>query len=220
MYLKVKTKFSLTILIIVIWSCVCCYIEKPWFLDLSAYTGPYLAIFIIICLAFLPGIMICLTITGILFDKPRRKEIVYDELEDITILIAAYNEQDGIYETLESIAKQDYPKKINVFVIDNNSKDKTKEEILRGKRDFSNLNIQYYLETTQGKFAALNKGLYKTNTRFVITFDADTYLYKDALLHIVNTMVQENKNKQVGAIAGTVLVRNSRANLLAKMQEW
>ena len=164
--------------------------------------------------------MVCLTITGILFDKPRRKEIVFDELEDITILIAAYNEEDGIYETLESVAKQDYPKQINIFVIDNNSKDKTKEEIFRGKKDFPNLNIQYYLETTQGKFAALNNGLFRTTTKYVITFDADTYLYKDALLHIVNTMVQENKNKQVGAIAGTVLVRNSRVNLLAAMQEW
>ena len=33
-------------------------------------------------------------------------------------------------------------------------------------------------------------------------------------------MYCENQNKQVGAIAGTVLVRNSRVNLLTKMQEW
>lgn len=166
--------------------------------------------------------MICLTITGILLDKPcpQRREIKYSELEDITILVAAYNEEEGIYDTLKSISQQDYPKAVNVLVIDNNSQDNTKQEILRGQLDFTNLNIQYLLETTQGKFAALNRGLFQTKTRFVLTIDADTFLYKDALLHIVNSMIQENKNKKIGAIAGTVLVKNSRTNLLTAMQEW
>lgn len=220
MYLNIKTKFIITIVITLLWTVICCYIEQFWFQSLVEYVPPFIAIIIILCLAFFPGIMICLTITGILLDKPRRKEIQYNELEEITILIAAYNEEEGIYDTLQSISKQDYPQVINVYVIDNNSKDNTKQEILRAQKDFTNINIQYYLETTQGKFAALNQGLFKTNTRFVLTIDADTYLYKDALVHIVNTMVQESKNKKVGAVAGTVLVRNSRANLLAAMQEW
>lgn len=163
--------------------------------------------------------MVSMTLCGIIFDKPRRREIVLDDLEDITILIAAYNEEEGIYETLASLSKQDYPKKIMVKVIDNNSTDNTKSEILRAINDFPQINIEYILETTQGKFAALNNGLSKTTTRFVITLDADTYMYKDGIIKIVNAIIQESKNKQIGAIAGTVLVRNSRVNLLTKMQE-
>ena len=75
-------------------------------------------------------------------------------------------------------------------------------------------------EPTQGKFAALNTGLFSSTTKYTITFYADTYLYKDALLILANSIIQESKNKKVGAMAGTVFVRNSRENLLTKMQEW
>jgi len=33
-------------------------------------------------------------------------------------------------------------------------------------------------------------------------------------------MTMESFNKKIAAIAGTVLVRNSRTNLLTKLQEW
>ena len=164
--------------------------------------------------------MISITICGVLLDKPRRREIVEEELPPITILTAAYNEESSIYDTIASISKQDYPNTIIVKVIDNNSTDNTKSEIMRAIEDFSNLKVEYIFERKQGKYAALNNGLFKTNTEYVITIDADTYLYTDSLKYLVNAIVQESKNKQVGAIAGTVLVKNSRENLLTKMQEW
>lgn len=220
MYIKVKHKFIITALVVVLWTVICSIIEIPWWTSLSQEVGSFLASVIVIGLAFLPGIMISLTLTGIILDKPKRTSINYDELEDITILVAAYNEQDGIYDTLKSLAVQNYSKRIIVNVIDNNSKDNTKQEIFRAKSDFPNIEINYMLETKQGKFAALNHGLQKTTTKYVITIDADTYMYRDSIANIVNAMVQENKNKNIGAIAGTVLVRNSRVNLLTKMQEW
>ena len=175
---------------------------------------------IILCLAFFPGIMISLVICGIILDHPRIRD--KKNLQPITILIAAYNEEETIYNTVRSIAAQQYNEKIIVNIIDNNSKDNTKKEIERSITDFSSnkLQINYLYEKQQGKFAALNSGLQKTSTKFVITLDADTFLYKDSLTILVDAMVTESNNKSVGAIAGTVLVRNSRVNILTKMQEW
>lgn len=220
MYINIRTKFIITLIVTVLWSVICSIIEIQWYHDLAAALGPVIAIIIIFGIAFLPGIMICITLTGIILDKPRRRDIVKEDLEDITVLIAAYNEEAGIYETLASLTQQDYPKHCYIKVIDNNSKDHTKDEIFRAIKDFPQLDIEYMFEKKQGKFAALNKGLFSTKTKYVITFDADTYLYKDALLLISNAIIQESKNKEVGAVAGTVLVRNSRENLLTKMQEW
>lgn len=151
--------------------------------------GPILATLIVIGLALLPGIMISITLTGIILDKPRRRKIINEELKDITLLIAAYNEEKSIYDTIASISKQDYAKKIFVKVIDNNSKDNTKEEVFRAIHDFPQLTVDYLFESKQGKFAALNHGLQETTTDYVITIDADTFLYRDALKTIVNAII-------------------------------
>lgn len=220
MYIPIQKKFMIAISIMILVIAICTLIEIPWWLDLCSATNPIIATLIILGLCFLPGIMIYFTICGILLDKPRRRKIIEEDLDDITLLIAAYNEEEGIYDTLKSIAQQEYPHNIFVKVIDNNSKDNTKREIYRAKRDFPKIKIEYLFEEKQGKFAALNKGLAETITPYVITIDADTFMYKNALITLVNAITQESKNKKVGAIAGAALVRNSRVNLLTKMQEW
>lgn len=219
-YISIKTKFRITILTVILWTILCSIIEIPWYCFLIQHLPKLLVIMIILCLAFFPGIMISLVICGIILDQPRIRD--KKNLQPITILIAAYNEEETIYNTVRSIAAQQYNEKIIVNIIDNNSKDNTKKEIERSITDFSSnkLQINYLYEKQQGKFAALNNGLQKTLTEFVITLDADTFLYKDSLAILVDAMAVESKNKSVGAIAGTVLVRNSRVNILTKMQEW
>mgnify|MGYP003295774542 CR=1 FL=1 len=219
-YVPVRWKFVISIAIVFIYVVVCTIIEIPWWHELNVRVGPFIATLMIAGLAFFPGIMISVTLTGILLDHPKRYGIVEDELEDVTILVAAYNEGKTIYDTLKSLSQQDYPQTVYIKVIDNNSKDNTKEEIRRAQADFPHAQIEYLFEGTQGKFAALNHALTLTNTKYVMTIDADTYLYKDAIKIITNHMTQENKNKQVGAVAGAVLVKNSRVNVLTKMQEW
>ncbi len=80
------------------------------------------------------------------------------------------------------------------------------------------LDLQCVSESTPGKNHALNKGLSHVQTDLVITLDADTLLHSSAIRHLVNRY--ESSPASVGAVAGTVLVRNSRHNLLTRMQEW
>lgn len=220
-YISVKTKFILSILIICLWEAFSCYIANIWAINMTERFPPWLAFTIAFTVAILPGIMIIFTWCGVTFDKPRK----YEELQsppDITLLLPVHNGESIIYETLSYIAKQEYKGKIDVYVIDNNSTDKTKEIIEKAIKDFSNSAIvfHYSFEPQAGKFYALNNILPQIKTRYVITIDDDTLLWKNAITNIVTHMVRENENKKVGAVAGAVMVRNSRVNLLTKMEEW
>ena len=54
-------------------------------------------------------------------------------LPGITVLVAAYNEQANVAATVESLARQDYPGRLQVIVIDDGSTDRT-AEVLAGIR--------------------------------------------------------------------------------------
>jgi poly-beta-1,6-N-acetyl-D-glucosamine synthase len=52
----------------------------------------------------------------------------------------------------------------------------------------------------------------------VVTVDADTLLHLESLRRLVSRL--ESAPADTAAVAGTVLVRNSRVNLLTRIQEW
>lgn len=52
----------------------------------------------------------------------------------------------------------------------------------------------------------------------IVTVDADTLLFKDALANIVVNLEYGPAN--TGAVAGSVLARNSRKNFMTRLQEW
>jgi biofilm PGA synthesis N-glycosyltransferase PgaC len=135
----------------------------------------------------------------------------------VTVIIAARNEERNIGSTIHYISKQDYEGEIQVIVVDNGSTDET---VARAKKAGAELklNIRVLLEEETGKFHALNRGISETNSGYVLTLDADTLLHKSAIRYIVARMVSSPED--VCAVAGTILARNSRENLLTKMQEW
>lgn len=74
------------------------------------------------------------------------------------------------------------------------------------------------LKINGGKANALNQGLKGARHELVLTVDADSYLYRDALQNIVERYLQDPPNTR--AVAGAVLVRNSRDNWVTRCQEW
>ncbi|MEQ1660307.1 MAG: glycosyltransferase family 2 protein, partial [Hylemonella sp.] len=69
-----------------------------------------------------------------------------------------------------------------------------------------------------GKARALNHGLALARHQLIITLDADSYLYRDALQRITERFLSDPPSTR--AVAGTILVRNSRENWLTQAQEW
>ena len=225
MYIPVKGKLAICTAMGSLWLVISWMILLPWVEELKvlfAFWVPYAAWVVVFFLAFVPGFANVFIMTGLLMDS--RPEYTKKELEDypdITVLIAAYNEEESIEATIESVAKQEYGGHLNVIVIDDGSKDNTVErsELAASRHKRDNLVIHtLMLDENVGKARALVKGLAMTGDEFVITIDADTYLYKDAINNIVCNIVLGPPN--TAAVAGTPLVRNSRKNWITKIQEW
>lgn len=216
MYIRVKTKFALALFVAIAWASFSIWAAQYWFKDLALEIGYSLAAFIIAFIAIIPGFMNAFIFSSLLFDKrPLRKTV--DHYPDVSILIAAFNEEEYIAETIASIKMQTYPGKIEIIVINDGSTDATSSIVAAMMEDIDNLYL-VNLEKNSGKSYALNHGLTLAKFDRIITLDADSYLFKDAIIRIVQRYESDPQNTR--AVAGTVLVRNSRDSWLTKSQEW
>lgn len=215
-YVPVVTKFVLSQIFAVLWVLLSIYLSRLWLKDLSQVLTLPIAILIILGIAYIPGYLNAVMVLSLLLDKqpPLKNK---NPKEPVTVLIAARNEAQRIEETLQYIAQQDYEGEIKVLIVDNNSTDAT-----AGKAEEASKKLQWPVkiikEKEAGKFNALNTGLKSIETDLMITLDADTLLHKTAIRFLVARKLSAPKD--VVAVAGSVLVRNSRENLLTRLQEW
>lgn len=191
-------------------------VSIPWVNDLSFLVGKIAAVFIIAGIAYLPGYINAFMVISLLMDRqPPFKTL--DPRDAVTIVVPCMNEEKTINETLRYIKQQDYNGNIYIIIVDNASTDNTTVEALRSKESLG-LNLETLYEEKPGKFNALNSALNSIHTNYVITLDADTLLHKSAVRYIMSRIKSAPDN--VCAVAGAVLVRNSRDNLWARLQEW
>jgi len=216
LYIPVKMKFELSHLFALLWTGLSIYLSIPWVRDLAEIVTMPLSVFIITGIAYIPGYINAFMVISLIFDRqpPFKNE---NPSKDITILIAARNEAANIDKTLYYIAKQDYTGHIKVFVIDNGSNDETSHIALSSGKKLD-LDITVLRDNHPGKFNALNTGLKYVTTDLVITLDADTLLHPSAVRYLVARI--ESSPENVCAVAGSILVRNSRENIITKIQEW
>ncbi|MBG9787380.1 glycosyltransferase family 2 protein [Brevibacillus laterosporus] len=215
-YIPVITKFWISHAGAFLWMCFSIYLALPWLEDLAHIVSFPLALLIIGGISYIPGYMNAFLVISLILDRQPafKNEFPNDE---IIVLIAAYNEERQIYQTLQYINKQDYQGKIKVFVINNCSTDQTVHEIIKAKKELD-IEIALLHEEMPGKFHALNHALKFVETPYVITIDADTLLPKSSIRYLVARMKSSPEN--VCAVAGSVLTKNSRENFWTKIQEW
>lgn len=214
MYLSTRIKFAITALISLSWMAACAWLALPWIADLAHYVTFIPACLIIFLIALAPGYMYMFLLVGYLIDKRVMPPLLADDAPNVSILIAAFNEAEHIAGTLNSIRALDYPGKVQIIVIDDGSSDDTVFEVEKLGYD----NILLLQQDHQGKSAALNLGLANAEYDIVATLDADTFLAKDSLAIIMAQLQVAPKN--TAAIAGSVYVKNSRKNIMTRIQEW
>jgi biofilm PGA synthesis N-glycosyltransferase PgaC len=213
-YIPVHVKFALALAVSAAWTVVSTVLALPWLQDLAAIVSWPVAIFAVGGIAVLPGMMNAFLVTGLLLDRrPPRKPLV--DYPAISILVAAYNEESSIADTLRSIDQQKYPGEFEVLVIDDGSRDATAAIVEANPYPWARLLRQ---PRNMGKAAALNRGLAESKHDYVITLDADSFLFGDALARLVERYFSDPPSTR--AVAGTMLVRNSRQNWLTSAQEW
>ena len=192
------------------------WFSLPWYQDLSNVIGPFLAYFFITFIAIVPGFMNAFVAMALLLDK-RPPVLAEQSYPQVTILVAAYNEAISIASSLRGIFLQDYAGSIQVIVIDDGSTDDTALIVDKFRAEHPNLEL-INLAQNGGKAAALNHGLTHCKTDIVIAIDADSYILKDGVRHLVGRYLSDPINTK--AVAGEVLIRNSRDNWITKAQEW
>lgn len=212
-YVPVKVKFLIATGAASLWLLISLYLARPWLADLSHMVGSVPAFLIILFIALIPGFLNTHVVTSILLDSP--PPLLLDvKYPPLTLLVAAYNEADNIRETFRGIAGQDYPGKPEIIVVDDGSTDGTAEILTSLKLP----NLKIIKANHGGKASALNKGLSHVSHEIVVTIDADTFLHPQALRRIVARLESDPVN--TAAVAGCVLVKNSRQTLMTRIQEW
>ncbi|MGG6310672.1 glycosyltransferase family 2 protein [Paenibacillus macerans] len=215
-YISVRQKFAISHSAALIWMVFSILVSLPWLNDFARFITLPGALLIIAGISYVPGYMNAFMVTSLLLDRQPSLSFECPELP-VTVLVACHNEERGIRTTLAYLAEQQYPGPIKVIVIDNNSSDRTAEWARAAGRELE-MDLLVIGENKPGKHHALNTALGFVETELMITLDADTLLHKLALKHIVTRMAMAPPD--ICAVAGAMLVRNSRHNFWAKIQEW
>lgn len=215
-HLTVRSRFALSVIAGLLWATLSTVLALPWLRELANTLTLPVAIAVVAGIAILPGYLNAQLLVALAFDRPRPLDRVPLSFPAISVLTAAYNEEASIEETVMRVLGQDYPGALHVIVIDDGSTDSTPrivEDLAR--RD---ARVRLLRADHGGKAAALNLALADIRTRLVATVDADTLLMPQSLRRAAARLLISPPD--MVAVAGAVMVRNPRANLITRMQDW
>lgn len=212
-YIPVKGKFLICTTFACVWISLSWFLAQHWLADLAQVTGEMPAAIIVFFIALLPGFLNAHIISSVILDRPPKLQLDLD-FPKISLLIAAYNEEQNIAETIRGIKNQDYPAAIEIIFVDDGSIDNTVSLI----SSFNLPNLKIVKARHGGKARALNEGLKHVTCDIVVCIDADTFLHPQSLRRIVARFLTDPSN--TAAVAGCVLVKNSRSTFMTRLQEW
>jgi cellulose synthase/poly-beta-1,6-N-acetylglucosamine synthase-like glycosyltransferase len=134
-----------------------------------------------------------------LLQKGQKIPPPYKEYPDVTLVIAAYNEEQVIEKKMENCHNLVYPQdKLHFLWITDGSNDNTNEKL----KAFTDIEVTFSPER-KGKTAALNRGLPFVKTPLVVFTDANTCLNEKA----IQTLVRAFNDPKVGCVAGEKRIR-------------
>lgn len=216
-----RVRFGAAFLAAFLWTMFCVWLSARWVEDLGRLTHPLAALWAITFIAYVPGFMNAFLLASLLLDRraAREQRAFYP---GITVLVAAYQEEDAIGHTLASLAASRYPGELEVLIVNDGSTDRTSQVARAALESLSfpqGASVEVLdFAANRGKAAALNSGLARARHELIVTIDGDTALHESALTHIVERLLSDPNG--TAAVAGAVLVGNARENLTTGAQEW
>lgn len=137
------------------------------------------------------------------------------EYPDVSIIIAAKNEERGIFETIMTCVRSRYAGKIQIIAIDDGSTDGTRKEMMRARALFGEQVVVRVFDTNRGKKEAMALGVMESTNEIIVFVDSDSFIAPDAIRHITEHFLL---NAKIGAVSGNTKVHNAHKNLLTRMQ--
>lgn len=148
--------------------------------------------------------------------KERRRHyttLTEDNAPKVSIIVPAYNEEVNAVRTVETLLKEDYPN-FDIYFVDDGSKDHTLDRIHEAFD--GNEKVHILGKPNGGKASALNYGIARTSSDYVVCIDADTQLRPDAVSKLMQHFLADGEHR-IGAVAGNVKVGN-QCNMLTRWQ--
>lgn len=122
-------------------------------------------------------------------------------LPTVTLLIAAYNEEDLILEKVADCLALDYPKNsLQIIFVTDGSTDKTPLLL----QNIEGISVLHSNERS-GKMAAIKRAIPSVTGKILVFSDANTFLNKEA----IRELVKHYNNPKVGAVAGEKRIMSS-----------
>ncbi len=138
-----------------------------------------------------------------LFKKKKVVILTDEELPEVTLLIAAYNEEDFVAKKIENTRSLNYPQhKLHQMWCTDGSNDRT-PELLATYKDV----VVLHKPERAGKIAAMNRAVKFVKTPIVIFSDANTLLGKESIRKIAEMF----DNPKTGCVSGEKRIFNAES---------
>ncbi|WP_435139235.1 glycosyltransferase family 2 protein [Formosa sp. A9] len=121
----------------------------------------------------------------------------------LSVIIPVYNGANFIEKSYYSIVNQEL-RDYEIIYVDNNSTDRTKENILDIQR--KDVNVHYCFQSKQGAAPARNMGIKKALGDYIYLFDVDDELYPNAIKSLMKVL---DENEEVDAVFGKMVKSNN-----------
>jgi N-acetylglucosaminyltransferase len=133
----------------------------------------------------------------------------------VTVVIPMFNEGKGIYDTVCSLLKQEYPEdKLSIIVIDDCSTDDSYRWAKRVERDHPKRVRAIQNPTNMGKRRGINNAVRHATSEIIVSVDSDVVVHRAA----VKALVARFTRPEIAAVGGRVNVSNPNENWLTRMQ--
>ena len=179
-----------------------------------------------VLISFFPMILIAesplilLMIIGIFRWHWKNKTTDLPHTPSISFIITCYGEGDAIRSTIDTLVEQVYPGNIEILAVVDGAvqNQQTYQAAMKAYHRYKGRNDRVVKVIPKwqrgGRVSTLNTGLLKASHELVINVDGDTSFDNNMAL----VMAQQFRDRDVIASGGALRVRNSRANVLTRMQ--
>jgi len=217
-----RPQFVAALLFACAWLVFSIWVSQRWLIDLAALTHPLFALFALTFIAYVPGFMNAFLLVSLVFE-PGAKRRPQARYPGVSVLVAAYQEEAAIAETIISVRDVGYPGRIELLVLDDGSADGTSAMVdyCRVAHCGASPGLALRLlrfDQNRGKARVLNCGLGEARHDLIVTIDADTRPQPGSLTAIVEHLL--SAPAETAATAGTVFVGNAHDSLVTGAQEW
>ncbi len=152
----------------------------------------------------------------IIYFRNRKTVFDYPKPErnySVSFVVPAYNEEKTIEETIKHIFAIDYPKIIEVIVVNDCSKDNTREVVEKLLKRYPKLKLINNPKNLGNAARSQNVGLKIAKGEIIAVVDADSFPAADSLKKMVGFF----NDSKVGAVTCPVLARNQK-KFIEKLQ--